>query len=131
MWQGVSGRYRKGVSSIFSPDPAYQKLASEMDPTHVRMGAKVVFDLFDHQIHDKGRLISVFNRHNETVATDSRPPFPEASMRPAPSIDIDRGSSRSAVLGHLRARSLHRPGARLEVLRLGGDERSPRPDVVR
>lgn len=82
MWQGVSGRYRKGVSSIFSPDPAYQKLASEMDPTHVRMGAKVVFDLFDHQIHDKGRLISVFNRHNETVATDSRPPFPGGQHAP-------------------------------------------------
>jgi hypothetical protein len=53
-------------STIFnSADPEIQQIVA--DAAMGRMGDKVVFSLFDHQIRDKERVISVFNRHNETV----------------------------------------------------------------
>jgi hypothetical protein len=49
--------------TLFSPD--LQR--PEDDSAMGRMGRKVVYGLFDGQVHDRERVISVFNRHNDMV----------------------------------------------------------------
>jgi hypothetical protein len=54
--------YASTQATIFARD-----FPPDSEEPFLRMVAKVVGRLFDNRMHDKDKLISVYNRHNETV----------------------------------------------------------------
>jgi hypothetical protein len=54
-------------ATIFRAIPDVAADAPLPDDPWVRMVVKVVCDLFDRRMHDKQKVIEVYNRHNETV----------------------------------------------------------------
>lgn len=54
--------FKSTQDTIFARD-----FPPDSDDPWIKMVGKVVGDLFDRRMHDKETLISVYNRHNETV----------------------------------------------------------------